>query len=433
MSALRCTYPRHICLPICTSVRVEHPSRALVQCRRSLPVPCAVPDLPSKGLIERKLAERRKRQAQQPPPRSEVDDEPGGPALVSLPEGSSSDMVAVEELERLMPSLRLREKMRQGYIDIDISFPGLRVLHVDPPVFIVEDFMTAQQCDELTAMAAGSGLMVQRSAVGSDNLASSLNSPASDRRTSTSLLVDDGVASSCPGIATAIQDVQERAKSLIKTDMWYPAGQLPPPDKMCFESPQLARYNQGQFFLAHEDAFPVSIAKKNRFQRAATLLLYLNDVAYGGRTQFEHLGIAVPPKKGRALLFFPAFADGRPDPRTLHTAMDAQDEKWVSQIWIARGWSSDTKAGTPTAEPFASALRQQSTSTRLFPGVEGIHDTPRRTSMSGLVYTEPAKEKTEKTGAGIMADNSRKAGRKSKKKKDKRRGKPNAPGGRGFA
>jgi hypothetical protein len=38
------------------------------------------------------------------------------------------------------------------------------------------------------------------------------------------------------------------------------------------------RYEAGQHFLAHEDAFPPELAAGNGFQRHATLLLYLNDV-----------------------------------------------------------------------------------------------------------------------------------------------------------
>ena len=54
---------------------------------------------------------------------------------------------------------------------------------------------------------------------------------------------------------------------------------------------------------------------QNGFQRRATLLVYLNDVAAGGATRFEHLGFAVQPRAGDALLFFPALADGSPDAR----------------------------------------------------------------------------------------------------------------------
>ena len=35
----------------------------------------------------------------------------------------------------------------------------------------------------------------------------------------------------------------------------------------------------------------------------------------GGATTFEQLGVSVQPSQGSALVFFPAFKDGRPDPR----------------------------------------------------------------------------------------------------------------------
>ena len=41
------------------------------------------------------------------------------------------------------------------------------------------------------------------------------------------------------------------------------------------------------------------------------------------------------PKRGRALLFFPSFAHDKADPRTLHEAEPAVDEKWVAQQWCA--------------------------------------------------------------------------------------------------
>ena len=55
-------------------------------------------------------------------------------------------------------------------------------------------------------------------------------------------------------------------------------GRLPAPGQHAYEALQLARYEQGQYFLSHEDGFPPALAAENGFQRAATLLLYLNDV-----------------------------------------------------------------------------------------------------------------------------------------------------------
>jgi hypothetical protein len=43
----------------------------------------------------------------------------------------------------------------------------------------------------------------------------------------------------------------------------------------------------------------------------------------------------VRPAKGKALLFFPAFANGVPDHCTLHAATDAVEDKWISQLWVS--------------------------------------------------------------------------------------------------
>ncbi len=64
-----------------------------------------------------------------------------------------------------------------------------------------------------------------------------------------------------------------------------------------------------------QDAFPPNFVRQNRFQRQATLLVYLNDVHEGGMTHFDRLGVSIKPQCGKALLFFPAFSDGTPDPR----------------------------------------------------------------------------------------------------------------------
>ena len=68
-------------------------------------------------------------------------------------------------------------------------------------------------------------------------------------------------------------------------------------------------------------------------QTLATLLVYLNAVAEGGKTVFGKLGVTVNPRKGDALLFFPANAAGEFDDRVEHEGMEAYDEKWIARIW----------------------------------------------------------------------------------------------------
>lgn len=69
----------------------------------------------------------------------------------------------------------------------------------------------------------------------------------------------------------------------------------------------------------------------------------------GGTTHFDILEFGVQPQKGKALLFFPAFANGVPDHRTLHTATDAVEEKWVSQLWVSCGVQPPAAAAAPAA------------------------------------------------------------------------------------
>ena len=38
--------------------------------------------------------------------------------------------------------------------DVDLEYPGLRLVHLDPPVFVIEDFLSAEECDRFTALAA---------------------------------------------------------------------------------------------------------------------------------------------------------------------------------------------------------------------------------------------------------------------------------------
>ena len=74
-----------------------------------------------------------------------------------------------------------------------------------------------------------------------------------------------------------------------------------------------------------------------QLQRAITVLTYLNDVSKGGATAFPRLNVQVRPRKGMALVFFPATVDGHVDGNALHEACPAVDVKYVSQVWIRQG------------------------------------------------------------------------------------------------
>jgi prolyl 4-hydroxylase len=49
------------------------------------------------------------------------------------------------------------------------------------------------------------------------------------------------------------------------------------------------------------------------------------------------MNLKVSPRKGTALVFFPATVDGYLDKMALHAALPAIDTKYVSQVWIRQG------------------------------------------------------------------------------------------------
>jgi len=108
------------------------------------------------------------------------------------------------------------------------------------------------------------------------------------------------------------------------------------------EEPQIVRYRKGEEFSWHYDEVPAS-QLANGGQRIATALVYLNDVHGGGETVFRDLSstntqqqLSMTPQQGSLLLFFPSFANGLPDKRTLHKGekVDGNTPKMIVQMWV---------------------------------------------------------------------------------------------------
>jgi len=232
----------------------------------------------------------------------------------------------------------------EHFLPINMTFPGLRALNVDPPVFGISGFLAPDECDALVTAAKTSGKMA-KSSTGGGPQREGAAAPV-DMRTSTSVPLTQEVFAAQPKLRSSVDAILHKARTLVAVprDQWdvQADGRFAKPSapgSFAFELPQVARYTEGQHFLQHEDAFPVEVARKKTYQRRATLLIYLNDVDQGGKTHFDILNIGVAPIKGDALLFFPSFSSGKPDHRTLHTAQAALEgsEKWVSQLWVSWG------------------------------------------------------------------------------------------------
>ena len=290
-------------------------------------------------------------------------------------------------------------KLAPGALDahspsLDLAFPGLRVLHLDPPVLVVDGkhamcsvHAVCMRCACTCAAHAHALHMHMRCTCAAHALhihsictcvahAGFFSDAECDAYRALEHATDTGDAHKLTQSATFSGASDSRTSTT-----WFLRYQAVPnliaavsallgAPLEHFEEPQLVRYQAGQMFSWHYDALPPFHPGG---QRAATCLVYLNDVDDGGRTAFRDLRVGgtdaegkprrveVAPKKGRALLFFPSFADGTPDERTLHAGEPTAGEKWVAQLWLHHApytpnvpEGSSQAAATPAAREYAA-------------------------------------------------------------------------------
>jgi len=210
------------------------------------------------------------------------------------------------------------------YMPINMDYPGLKCIHQQPPIFVVDNFLTNDECDALVATA---GPLLQRS-----KTHAAAGSEATKGRTSLTCHLAKKVFP-CPLMLQKIQTLTNK-----------PYGHM--------ELPQVARYASSQRYVEHYDGVDPHTDAGRAFcasggQRVATVLMYINDVAEGGATRFKRLDLEVKPKKGNALIFFPGFMNGELDTDALHAGMPAVDTKWVSQVWIRQSFREDGQPSAP--------------------------------------------------------------------------------------
>lgn len=117
------------------------------------------------------------------------------------------------------------------------------------------------------------------------------------------------------------------------------------------ETIQGQRYHPGQQFKEHLDAFWTHAdywpdEARRGGQRVATAMIYLNDVAEGGETDFPRLGASVPPQQGVILAWNNARPDGEPNEDTLHAGLPV-----VSGVkYIITKWYRTRPWGEPACE-----------------------------------------------------------------------------------
>jgi hypothetical protein len=197
------------------------------------------------------------------------------------------------------------------------DYPGLTSLLEVPPIRTIDGFLTAVECEALMRLAPP---LLQPSKT-SDKV-------TKIRTSSTGFLPRDAPLSLV---------VFERAARLLprcnsgSIHRGFPE----------FEDLQVARYEPGQRYEGHFDGADPHEPDATHFfggggQRVATLLIYLNSLPQedGGATNFQHVGVRVQPRRGRAILFSPGLLDGTLDKRLWHEAQPARTTKWVAQLWV---------------------------------------------------------------------------------------------------
>lgn len=116
------------------------------------------------------------------------------------------------------------------------------------------------------------------------------------------------------------------------------------------EAFNVLRYETGQSYHSHYDAFDPSQYGPQKSQRVASFLLYLSDVEEGGETMFPFenaqnmdanydfrkcIGLKVKPRRGDGLLFYSLLPNSTIDPTSIHGSCAViRGEKWVATKWI---------------------------------------------------------------------------------------------------
>jgi len=208
------------------------------------------------------------------------------------------------------------------------QYPGLQRIHSNPDIYSIDNFLTDTECNRLIVKSQPH---LVPCLVKNDKNGKVEQDPV---RTSTNTNVPQAEV---PSIVEKITNVA-----------CCNADQL--------EILQVLNYKHGQEFIPHTDGFSgkFDACGFEQGSRQATIFCYLNDVAAGGSTSFPELGLSIQPKRGMAVIHFPADVNLREDKRTLHQGSPAIDEKWLLTTWVWSKARSDEMYDESKLPPLSS-------------------------------------------------------------------------------
>lgn len=234
----------------------------------------------------------------------------------------------------------------------------LETLSINPGIFYVRNFMSSAEADALVSRATSSNnpYSIRPSTVGHQSWTQGSGASSTDNtRTS-----ENGFDLDSP----TARRLKDRAWKLLRLSGPY--------DETMVDGFQVLRYKQRQAYIAHMDSFAVGTSQDHNWDpsrggtnRMATLLVYLSDVDAGGSTVFPHVDsetpseipketedlfekgswemklnqqcytkLAVPPKKGNAILFY-SQRGGKLNSLALHGGCPVLNgTKWAANLWF---------------------------------------------------------------------------------------------------
>jgi len=167
---------------------------------------------------------------------------------------------------------------------------GLNLVHKDPDMFVVPNFLTPIETAHLVQLAEESW-EPSKVWLGSNTAGQGQMVRANTIRTSSSCVIPFGKTS-------VVQEIEQRLSKLAGIDVDY------------LEHLTLVRYMPGEFYKPHHDGN----------NRPKTVFIYLNELpeGAGGETNFTALQVKFLPRSGCAVMWSNVTSEGAEDSRVSH-------------------------------------------------------------------------------------------------------------------
>ncbi|KAL0056141.1 hypothetical protein WJX82_008075 [Trebouxia sp. C0006] len=265
----------------------------------------------------------------------------GARQVISLKDLGQLEQSGYAEIELTLQSVQMHTGLPVPGI-IASADPHIILISLQPRILLIENFLSAANCKGIINLAWPD---LQRSRVAKGDM--------TPFRTSSSTFLTR--KASHPDI----QCFEQRVLQLIS----LPAVMHGRRHLTKGEAVQVVRYQEGEFYAEHFDNKADDCSK-----RACTIMAYLSDVEAGGETFFRRSsgcsvqafqqgcalpaeqptsavnshgasmgmsGLRIPPKQGRAIMFWSRADNGQEDRASLHSGERVQQgEKWIASRWL---------------------------------------------------------------------------------------------------